>query len=91
MTPGARNRIPDLRTDEPAAEFWDRHSFADYVEDTQPADDVHFPSRPLKQISLRLAPSQIERLKRIAATKGIGYQTMLRMWITERVRQEDSG
>jgi len=86
-----RKRIPRLKTDEEAAEFWDKHSFADYVQDTQPADDVQFPSRPLKQISLRLAPSQIERLKHIAATKGIGYQTMLRMWITERVREEAVG
>lgn len=86
-----KKRIPDLKNDEERAEFWDKHSFNDYVQDTEPADEVRFPSRPLKQISLRLAPSQIERLKHIAATKGIGYQTMLRMWITERVRQEDGG
>ena len=42
-----------------------------------------------KQISLRLAPTQIDRLKRIAASKGLGYQTMLRMWITERAKQEE--
>ena len=82
-----KKRIPELKTDQEAAEFWDTHSFADYAEDTELVEDVEF-SPPLKQISLRLAPSQIARLKRIAATKGIGYQTMLRMWITERVRQE---
>ena len=83
-----KRRIPELKTDRQAEDFWDSHSLADYVEDTEPVEGVAFPSRPLKQVCLRLAPSQIERVKRIAATKGIGYQTLLRMWITERVRQE---
>jgi predicted DNA binding CopG/RHH family protein len=84
-----KKRIPDFKSDEEAAEFWDTHSLADYWDDTQPAEDVEFRLRPLKQISLRLAPGQIERLKQIAARKGIGYQTMLRMWVTERVREEE--
>lgn len=86
-----KRRIPELKTDHQAADFWDGHSLADYVEDTEPVEDAVFPSRPLKQVCLRLAPSQIERVKRIAETKGIGYQTLLRMWITERVRQESEG
>jgi predicted DNA binding CopG/RHH family protein len=84
----AKRRIPHFATDEEAAEFWDTHVFTDYWDDMEPADDVRFPHIKLKQISLRLAPTQIERLKRIAAGKGIGYQTMIRMWITERVRRE---
>ncbi len=83
-----KRRIPELKTDEEVADFWDTHSFADYAADTEVVTDAHFPARPLKQICLRLAPSQIERVKRIAASKGVGYQTLLRMWITERVREE---
>ena len=81
-------KIPQLKTDQKAAEFWDENSFADFAEDTQPVEGVQFQARPLKQICLRLAPSQIERVKRIAQARGIGYQTLLRMWITERVRKE---
>ena len=84
-----KKALPELETDEQAAEFWDSHSLADYADDTQVVEDVTFSSCPLKQISLRLAPSQIDRLKRIAASKGIGYQTMIRMWVTERMREED--
>ncbi len=90
-----RKQIPELKTDEAAAEFWDGHSLADYVADTEPAEDAVFSVSPLKQICLRLAPSQIEQVRGIARAKGIGYQTLLRMWITERVREEslpeDSG
>jgi hypothetical protein len=87
----SRKRIPHLKTDEQTAEFREKHCFAHYVEDTRPADDVQFPSRPLKQIPLCLAPRQTERLRRLAATKGIGYQAMLRVSIAERVREEDVG
>ena len=82
-------RIPEFKSDEEAAEFWDTHSFADYIGDTTPIEGVTFRLPHLKQISLRLAPTHIDRLKRIAASKGLGYQTMLRMWITERAKQEE--
>jgi predicted DNA binding CopG/RHH family protein len=82
-----RKRIPDFRTDEEAAEFWDTHDSTEYEHDTEPVE-AEFPPPRLKQACLRLHPLQIERLKRTAAHKGIGYQTMLRMWITERERQE---
>ena len=83
-----KKTIPDFSNDEEAAEFWDTHDFAEYVDDTEPAPDVQFRLQNLKQISLRLSPGQIMTLKVIAARKGIGYQTMLRMWITERLQQE---
>jgi len=85
--PGPKT-IPHFRSDEEAAEFWDTHSVTDYLDELEPAPDVRFTLQNLKQISLRLSPGQIMTLKVIAARKGIGYQTMLRMWITERLQQE---
>jgi len=85
--PKNQKRIPDFKSDEEAAEFWDTHDFTEYEHDTEPVE-VSFPRPKLKQVCLRLHPSHIERLKQIAAEKGIGYQTLLRMWVAERVRQE---
>lgn len=81
-------KIPVFETDEQAAEFWETHDFADYAEATEAVAAVSFAPLPLKQVCLRLSPTQIECAKRIAASKGIGYQTLLRMWIAERMRQE---
>jgi len=41
-------------------------------------------------ISLRLQPSDIERAKRLATKKGIGYQTLLKMIIHEALEREDA-
>jgi predicted DNA binding CopG/RHH family protein len=38
-------------------------------------------------ISLRLAVADIERAKQSAATKGIGYQTLLRMLLHEALHR----
>jgi predicted DNA binding CopG/RHH family protein len=39
-------------------------------------------------VSIRLVPEQIEAAKKIAATKSVGYQTQLRVWIAEGIRRE---
>ena len=86
----AKKKIPPFKNLEEAAEFWDTHDFMDYIDDTEPADDVEFAFKPLKPVCLRLPESQIARLKRIAAAKGMGYQTMVRMWILEKAQEEDA-
>jgi predicted DNA binding CopG/RHH family protein len=89
MMPKTQKRIPDFKSDEEAAEWWDTHDSTEYEHDTEPVE-VSFPRPKLKQVCLRLHPTQIDRLKEIAASKGIGYQTLLRMWVAERVRHEQA-
>ena len=84
-----KKRIPHFETDEEAAEFWDTHSLTDYLHELEPVENVEFGRIRMKQVCLRLLPDQVEHLKRIATTKGIRYQTLIRMWITERARQEE--
>lgn len=37
-----------------------------------------------------LSEDELARVKRIATLKGMDYRAMLRMWITERERQEEA-
>jgi predicted DNA binding CopG/RHH family protein len=87
----AKKKIPHFKSDEEAAEFWDSHSLADYWDELEPADDVSFEGVRivrLRPISLRIVDANVDFLKTLAAEKGIGYQTMLRMWINERTAKE---
>jgi hypothetical protein len=72
-----------------AAAFWDTHSPLDYPEFFQEVE-VTF-SRPLikRGITVKLNDETIQRLKRIAAEKGIGPSTLVRMWVIERLSLED--
>ena len=82
-------KIPKFASEQEESEFWDTHSFADYLDDTEEVDVRFVDTRPAKtQISLRLEPETITRLKELARRKGIGYQTLIRMWVIERLQQE---
>ncbi len=82
-------KIPKFKTLEEESEFWDTHSILDYLEDTEPVEEPFTDARPPKKlVSIRFDPSLIQAAKRIARTKGVGYQTLLRMWAHEGLRQE---
>lgn len=81
-------RIPQFKSDKEAAEFWDTHSLADFEKELRPAKDVIFVKPDRQVVSLRLDRRLINALKRYAQHKGIGYSTLLRMWVVERLDQE---
>lgn len=43
--------------------------------------------RRLQNISIKLDPAQIQALKKIATIKSIPYQTLIRRWLAEGIRQ----
>ena len=83
------DKIPQFKTEQEEADFWDSHDSTDFLDETEVVNVTFVDARPsMKQISLRLDPSVIDQLKSLAVDKGIGYQTMIRMWVMERLGQE---
>ena len=86
------SKIPKLTTEQEEAEFWATHDSTDFAEDTEAVDVTFVDSRPpKKQIALRLDGDTIDALKAVASRKGIGYQTLIRLWVNERLEQEQAG
>ena len=82
-------KIPQFASEQEESDFWDTHSITDYLDDTTEVDITVIDARPRKeQISLRLDRETITRLKELASQRGIGYQTLIRMWVMERLNQE---
>jgi predicted DNA binding CopG/RHH family protein len=44
--------------------------------------------RRLQNVSIKLDPLYLQSIKRIATSKGIPYQSLLRLWLVEMVRKE---
>ncbi|NKQ35101.1 MAG: hypothetical protein HF973_05730 [Chloroflexi bacterium] len=83
------DKIPQFKTEQEEADFWDSHDSTEFMDETEAVNVTFVDVRPaMKQISLRLDPSVIDQLKSLAVSKGIGYQTMIRMWVMERLGQE---
>jgi predicted DNA binding CopG/RHH family protein len=82
-------KIPHFKSEQEESDFWDTHVVTDYLDELAPADVTFVDTRPRKtMISLRLDPSAITQLKAIAHQKGVGYQTLMRMWVMERLEHE---
>jgi predicted DNA binding CopG/RHH family protein len=92
-------RIPEFKSEEEEALFWDTHDSTEYVENLETIEISISPElenkiltkRELKKpITLRLELNQIEAVKEIANKKGLPYQTLIRIWIVEGIRKEIS-
>lgn len=82
-------KLPKFANEQEEAEFWDTHDSTEFLDETEPVDVAFEDARPpKKQISLRIDPLTIDQLRVIAAQKGVGYQTLIRMWVMERLAQE---
>ena len=84
-----KNNIPKFKSESEERSFWASHDSADYV-DWKKGKKVLFPSlRPsLKSISLRLPESMIEELRLLANKRDVPYQSLLKMFLSERIAKE---
>ncbi len=83
------NILPAFKSEQEEAEFWDNHDSTEYLAASKEIDVQFVDNRTsMKQISLRLDLSTINEIKQVAKTKGIGYQTLIRMWVIERLHGE---
>jgi predicted DNA binding CopG/RHH family protein len=84
-----RKRIPDFVSEEEEVRFWEKHAIEEYLpalEDAPPPRVA--PEAQTQAISLRLPASMLAALKRVAAAEGVGYQTLMKRWLRERLRHE---
>src|ERR1043165_979355 len=82
-----KNRIPDFKSREEEAEFWDTHDITDYLDELKPAR-VRFAKNLSEGITIRLDPETLAELRSQAHQKGMGPTTLARMWILEHLQQK---
>ncbi len=84
-----KKKIPKFRNEDEEREFWASHDSTDYI-DWSGAREVIMPNlKPtLKIISIRLPEIMIEELKLLANKRDVPYQSLMKMFLAERVEQE---
>jgi predicted DNA binding CopG/RHH family protein len=82
-------KSPAFRTEEAERAFWAEADSTDYI-DWRMATRPSFPNlKPsLRTISIRLPVSMIEDLKSLANSRDIPYQSLLKVYLAERLAQE---
>ena len=82
-------KIPKFKSEDEERKFWATHDSTEYV-DWKKAKRVVLPElKPsLKTISLRLPQSMLEELKLLAHKRDVPYQSLLKIFLSERIREE---
>lgn len=80
-------KIPKFKTESEAAEFWDSHSFVNYIDGLKEIQS-EFPKPKKRPVPILLDEGRIQVLKQLSSSKGIGYGTLIRMWVIERLNKE---
>ncbi len=79
-------KIPDFKSLEEAADYWDTHSFADYIQTTEPVEIEVCLGR--RRIFLEINSDLSEKLIEIARKKKKSYGKLIGSWIREKIDQE---
>ena len=82
-------KIPKFENEDKEREFWSKHDSPEFL-DWNKADRYPFSNlKPsLKTISLRLPEAMLETLKMIANKRDVPYQSLLKTFLAERIKDE---
>ena len=85
----AMKKIPTFKSEDAEREFWATADSTEYV-DWSKARMVRFPSlRPSSTaISVRLPETLLTELKLLANERDVPYQSLLKLYLADRVRAE---
>lgn len=84
-----KKKIPKFKSEAEERLFWQKHDSSEYI-DWSDAENVVMPKlKPsTRSISIRLPESMIEELKVLANKRDVPYQSLLKIFISERIDTE---
>jgi predicted DNA binding CopG/RHH family protein len=88
-----KSRIPEFKSLDEEAQWWDTHSVADYMDEFEIVE-ANFAKnlsekRPSKGVTVRLDTETIDKLETQAKKKGLGTTTLIRMWLLEHMEEQE--
>lgn len=83
-----KSRIPQFASVEEEAQFWDTHDTAEFEEEFRPVK-VRFTKNLTEGITVQLDPETLSKLRALAKEQGVRPTTLVRMWILERMKENE--
>lgn len=82
--------IPKFKNEDEEDEFWSTHDSTEYIDWSKAIVNPSFPNlKPsTKTITIRVPQALIDDLKRIANKKDVPYQSLVKMMLDEKIREE---
>lgn len=81
--------IPKFKNEDQEREFWASHDTTDYFDTDKPIElDLSRLKPSTESISLRLPQYLLARIKQIAHSKDVPYQSLIKIFLDEKIREE---
>lgn len=81
--------IPKFKNIQQEAQFWDTHDTTDYIDWSKAKKTIFSNLKPsTESISIRLPSSLLANIKNIANKKDVPYQSLMKIFLSERIKQE---
>lgn len=85
-------KIPRFKNEDEEAEFWATHDSTEYINWDNAIVNPSFPNlKPsTRTITIRVSESLLDSLKMIANKKDVPYQSLVKIFLDEKVKEEFS-
>ena len=81
-------KIPEFKSEEEEIEFWDTHSLADYIDDTEEVDVRIIDKRPgKKRTTIYLSSTEHEVIRRRAFVQKVSMAEFIRSAVREKLKR----
>lgn len=81
--------IPKFKNEDEERKFWATHDTTEYFDTRNPIEfDLSKLKPTTESISLRLPAYLLARIKELANAKDVPYQSLMKIFLAERVQQE---
>ena len=84
-----KKKIPKFKNETEERDFWQHHDSSEYLDWSDAKEVVFSRLKPTtRKISIRLPESMIEDLKLLANKRDVPYQSLLKIFLSERIDSE---
>ncbi len=84
-----KKKIPQFKSEKEERDFWQKHDSTEYVDWKKAERRTMANLKPsVKTISLRLSASMLEELKLLANKRDVPYQSLVKVFLSDRIEQE---
>ncbi len=81
--------IPRFRSEDEEREFWANHDFTDYMHQFKRVNlDLSHLKPSTKSVTIRLPQMLLDNLRQLANKQDVPYQSLMKIFLAERVEQE---
>lgn len=80
-----KSKIPEFKSFEEEAEFWDTHDTTDLLDEFRPVNVIYQPGNKVESLTIKLTTSMKSALASYARDRHLGVSSLARAWIIEKL------